>query len=80
MLGLRRTPATQTTKGASGARLLLGARGGAGTPEPPDEMQVTGRFGRGAGQLAEAPMVEDGKAEEADEGIGRRVDLRWRRS
>ena len=38
----------QMTKGASGARLLLGARGGAGTPEPPDKMRVTGRFGRGA--------------------------------
>ena len=43
-------------------------------------MQVTGRFGRGAGQLVEAPMVEDGKAEEADEGIGRRVALLWWRS
>ena len=58
----------------------MGAQGGTGTSEPPDKMRGTGRFGRGAGQLAEAPMVEDGKAEESDEGIGRRVDLRWRRS
>ena len=76
MLGLRRTPVMQMTKGASGARLLLGARGGAGTPEPPDEMQVTGRFGRGAGRLAgvvgEAAATEGGDAEGGREAVGGR--------